>query len=173
MPPTSLSLSWAYCWGRNGYGREWRCSWENREERVWHVSTAMCCFPAYSHQTLLLSLPHFRTGHCSKEPKTMKQENTHPILKFWMGPFSLYFLFPHLISDHVMCYPRKLFLSNFVLSTCICMYNFRKDRRRIPLKTSRILNWENKTCKPKRPISYCFEAEGKKPKEIALSLKDE
>lgn len=50
--------------------------------RVWHVSTAMCCFPAYSHQTLLLSLPHFRTDHCSKEPKTMKQENTHPILKF-------------------------------------------------------------------------------------------
>lgn len=109
MPPTSLTLSWAYCWGRNGYGREWRCSWENREERVWHVSTAMCCFPAYSHQTLLLSLPHFRTDHCSKEPKTMKQENTHPILKFWMGPFSLYFLFPHLISDHVMLPQKTVF----------------------------------------------------------------
>ena len=172
MPPTSLTLSWAYCWGRNGYGREWRCSWENREERVRHVSTAMCCFPAYSHQTLLLSLPHFRTGHCSKEPKTMKQENTHPILKFWMGPFSLYFLFPHLISDHVML-PQKTVSFKFCPIHVYMHVQFRKDRRRILLRTSRSLNWENKTCKPKRPISYCFEAEGKKPKEIALSLKDE
>ena len=37
-------------------GNDFRCSWENREERVWHVSTAMCCFPAYSHQTLLFPI---------------------------------------------------------------------------------------------------------------------
>ena len=35
-----------------------------------------CIFPPNS------VIPHFRTDHCSKEPKTMKQENTHPILKF-------------------------------------------------------------------------------------------
>lgn len=34
------------------------------------------------------------------------KENTHPILTFWIGPFGLYFLFPHLISEHVML-PQK------------------------------------------------------------------
>ena len=53
------------------------------------------------------------------------------------------FCFSHLGQCDV---PPELFLSNV-----LCMYNLRNDKMQIPLRTSRGLNWENKTYKPKRP----------------------
>ena len=129
---TSLSLSWAYSWGRSplwkgkkvlmgkwggGGGSEWECGTSRQPCAAFlHNPTKLCYF-----RFPIQNGPRFERA---KNNET--KENTHPILTFWIGPFGLYFLFPHLISDHVMCYPRKLFLSNFVLSTCICMYNLEK-----------------------------------------------
>ena len=128
-----------------------------------------CIFPPNS---VIFASP-FQNGPLFEGAKNNETRKYTPNTQVLNGPFQLVLFVSPFNFRPCDVTPENCFFSNFVLSTCICMYNFRKDRRRIPLRTSRSLNWENKTCKPKRPISYCFEAEGKKPKEIALSLKDE
>ena len=49
-------------------------------------------------------------------------------------------------------YCREKFVSNVVLCTCKFTYNVRKNKRKIPLRTTRGLKWENKKYKLKRSI---------------------
>ena len=111
---TSLSLSWAYSWGRSplwkgkkvlmgkwggggGGGLEWECGTSRQPCAAFlHNPTKLCYF-----RFPIQNGPRFERA---KNNET--KENTHPILTFWIGPFGLYFLFPHLISDHVML-PQK------------------------------------------------------------------
>ena len=70
------------------------------------------------------------------------------------------FCFSHYRARDGTSENRELFLSYFVLFTCIpckCMQNKRKDKRQIPWTASRGLNWENKTYKPKRSIALYRE----------------
>ena len=99
---TSLSLSWAYSWGRSPLWKGKKVlmgKWGGGgvRVRVWHVSTAMCCFPAYSHQTLLFSLPDSeRTTVRTSQKQWNKRKytpNTHVLnrpfwLVFFVSPFN-------------------------------------------------------------------------------------
>ena len=98
--------------GEARYGRERRCSWENGGGgggSEWECGTSRQPCAAFLHNPTKLCYFRFpiQNGPRFERAKNNEtKENTHPILTFWIGPFGLYFLFPHLISDHVML-PQK------------------------------------------------------------------
>ena len=83
--------------------------------------------------------------------------------------FSLYFLFS--LSDHVMV-PQRTVSSRCRLlhvhsSACACIIN-EKDKKKIPWRTSRGLNRENKTYQLKRFISLGYYRSQEKSKTMVI-----
>ena len=83
------------------------------------------------------------------ETKTNRGSRVHIFPRFVSATckWTVRFVFPF---QTTWCYSRKKLLSNVVFCTCICMNNLCKNKKKIPLGTSRGLKWENKTYKLKR-----------------------
>ena len=83
--------------------------------------------------------------------------------------FSLYFLFS--LSDHVMVPQRTVSfrcrLMHVHSSACACIIN-EKDKKKIPWRTSRGLNRENKTYQLKRFISLGYYRSQEKSKTMVI-----
>jgi len=66
--------------------------------------------------------------------------------------FSLHVLFSHFTSCDATL--KNSFFQMSSLSTCKCTHNLWKKKRKIPMRISRALKWENITYKPRSSIGF-------------------
>ena len=66
--------------------------------------------------------------------------------------FSLYVLFSHFTSYDATL--KNSFFQMSSLSMCKCTHNLWKNKRKIPMRISRALKWENITYKPRSSIGF-------------------
>ena len=103
----STSLSWAYLEAEAAVMEGKEGAHGKIGGKECGTSRQPCAAFLHNPTKLCYFLFPIQNGPRFKQAKNNEtKENTQPILTFWIGPFSLYFLFPHLISEHVML-PQK------------------------------------------------------------------